>query len=723
MKRPFVVIGGGFLSGAFIASNIGINEHMAIIAICSFVCLFTLIIMKFSYKVPLVVFLALFVVGMATYSQSERIYSEKSFIKDSDGAYIEGEVSDIIKSSAGKRTYIILVDSINGESVEPFLMNLYSGYNREVDYYDEVNFYADVIVPTPSATFDSYNYYKSKGVYLLGFLSDEVDMNITSFGVDSQSLMYKIKTLNDDLSSEIDKYFDQKQAVVMKNLLLSTDDYDETNLDISYDKTGLSHLFSISGLHLSILFSFVYFIFTKLGLSKRYSSIAAMGFILFFVAFTGFNIPTIRAGIMVGMLLLGNVFRLKSDSVNSLFIAGVLIVATNIFSIRDVGFIMSFLSVGAIIILHPIISEYVISKNKLKSDFAQKIVSLSCVSIAATIGILPVYIIIFKSMSTIFLISNLIVLPVSTIVLCLGFVFLIIVNFGAIDSITRILSEITAGFIDLQNHLVEVFADFELAVMGLDNEMFFAWYLASVALLILSYVLRKRVKLLKASIVAICAVALFITPYTLFASKGEISLHTITDGNRTNIAITYANSATVILGSDNNYIDELTLNKLNAMGITKIDNLVIAYDEFEAYNDTEILAENIAVDNVFINKYNTFAKVIVPDFDVGANIYEIDDMTINIKDNLSINFYYDRKSLITSINTDVFGGCISAYYSIPQTEEYNIFCISGQTWGEQVDIPMGQAVILDRQYDEIRVNSEYVYAIDGDLKLVISGGR
>ena len=105
----------------------------------------------------------------------------------------------------------------------------------------------------------------------------------------------------------------------------------------------------------------------------------------------------------------------KLDILNSIAISLIIILIYNPFLIRDVSLILSYLGTIGIINLNKPIS------NSLEKYINKKIASMLAVTISAQIMVLPVIILEFNSFSMVFLISNLLAIPITGIIILLGY--------------------------------------------------------------------------------------------------------------------------------------------------------------------------------------------------------------------------------------------------------------------------------------------------------------
>lgn len=216
----------------------------------------------------------------------------------------------------------------------------------------------------------------------------------------------------------------------------------------SFNKNNLSHMLSISGMHISYLMLFINLV-TKF-IKSRYKSIAVILFLFFFMELTG-NTPSVnRACLTIILTLLAPFFHKKASNINNIAIASMFLLIQNPHIITDLGFIYSFLGTFGIIFIYPILKEKIeilIINKKLfflqsltKYNFINRVIKqilFYCkesvlITISANIFILPIVIYKFNNISLVFILANLIIGPILVISILMSFSLIILNIFNFI---------------------------------------------------------------------------------------------------------------------------------------------------------------------------------------------------------------------------------------------------------------------------------------------------
>lgn len=183
----------------------------------------------------------------------------------------------------------------------------------------------------------------------------------------------------------------------------------------AYSDTGLVHIIAISGMHLGMIYGLCMILFgwmDKLYL-KWLKTIIILCIIWGFTLITGAGPSITRAAVMFSCLLLGNILQQKTEPINNLAAAALMLLLYDPNMLYDVGFQLSFTAVLSIMIFYPLIFRWFWYSNLL----IKYLWSLIAVTLAAQIFTTPIAIYHFHQFPNYFLFANLIAIPLSGIIL------------------------------------------------------------------------------------------------------------------------------------------------------------------------------------------------------------------------------------------------------------------------------------------------------------------
>ncbi len=194
-----------------------------------------------------------------------------------------------------------------------------------------------------------------------------------------------------------------------------TNDLDR-DLVKAYSNTGVVHIIAISGMHLGLIYVLLVWIFAKtpvINRSKILQLILMLTCLWLFAILTGAAASVIRSAVMFSFIAVGNNIAKKSSIYNSMAASAFVMLCYNPYFLWDVGFQLSYLAVVGIIVFQPAIYNWWYVKNKL----ANEIWKLMAISLAAQILTFPICIYYFHQFPNLFLLTNIIAVPLSSAIL------------------------------------------------------------------------------------------------------------------------------------------------------------------------------------------------------------------------------------------------------------------------------------------------------------------
>ena len=184
----------------------------------------------------------------------------------------------------------------------------------------------------------------------------------------------------------------------------------------AYSNVGVVHLIAISGMHLALIYYFLVWLFARIPVIKK-SRFLRLTLILsclwFFSLLTGAPGSVLRAAVMFTFIAIGSSFGKQNSIYNSLAISAFILLCYDPFLLWDVGFQLSYLAVLGIVLCQKYIYNWFYFSNKIVNAGWK----LASVSLAAQVFTLPICVYFFHQFPFLFLLSNLVAIPLSTIAL------------------------------------------------------------------------------------------------------------------------------------------------------------------------------------------------------------------------------------------------------------------------------------------------------------------
>lgn len=424
MKRPFAVIGFSMLVVSLLTLNINFKSAVALlIGATAVFCVF--LIFRKLRKYQIMIFSA-FAVVIYVVSHIFAQYGYYNAIIDfGKQTEIKGVVCQTPQETDYAYTYIIKLEDEN------YKIRYVSKDNRMFCEGDVVSGF--VVAGDDSFNEDFFENSLSTKIYFTFFEDDKSYLETTGEIHDFYANIGKVKTW---FSNIIDLYLPGESGAIAKAMTIG-DKSEITDKTIDYfNYSGTSHLLVISGLHLT-LWSIGLMRFAE-KFSKLRKHTAPIGLLCLFTysALTGFSVSVIRAGAMIGAVLLGKALRRDADSINSIGLALAFILTINPFAALSASLWFTVMStLGILVFADKIIlsiNNWCKNKRFTKNSIVTTVITTTAISISTTIFTLPVFIVKFEMVPIVSFVSNLVMIDLALVLMVLTVV-------GAIFHATGIL--------------------------------------------------------------------------------------------------------------------------------------------------------------------------------------------------------------------------------------------------------------------------------------------
>lgn len=443
--RPLAIT--GFTVFLVLFLSVYVSEDLSLASICAGALLFiiTVIFKKLRIKIyPFFIAASLISGGMLFIVNNDYdVKNIQSFI-NGEVSHISGCLTDYPERSDSRYYYYIRVSEINGKTVDTDL-RLSLPKSIEAEPFDI--FEADVTLYSigKSAGIDIERYFRSKGIVLGGYADSYDDDSVIIRKNDNKPFIHIFTDLRHTIEQRILEKLPNEYGGTVIALLLGDKSYISEELNDKIRLAGIASVFAVSGLHLSIWVMGLYSILEELLVKHRLKIIICLAFTLFFMALTGFSPSVCRSGFMMILLLAGCFFFLRSDSLNSLGFAVLVLCCINPFVVSDTGFLLSFAATFGIIVIYPVINNRFI--KRVNNTGLRAIASALCVSFTAVIGALPVTVFCIGYLCTYTLITNLLVTYPAAVCMVAGGITAIFSNTGFISDISATVAGLVAKYI------------------------------------------------------------------------------------------------------------------------------------------------------------------------------------------------------------------------------------------------------------------------------------
>jgi competence protein ComEC len=218
-----------------------------------------------------------------------------------------------------------------------------------------------------------------------------------------------------------------REYAVISAILLGQTDKIDPELIRDYSGSGAIHVLSVSGMHVGLIFlslSILLSFLDKIKHGKPIKTILMLMAIWFYALLTGLSPSVIRAATMISFIITGKSLKRDADTLNILFASAFFILAFNPLLIADVGFQLSYLAVGGIVLINEEITKFFTPSNYLLN----KLWECTAVSLSAQLITTPLSMLYFHQFPNYFLLTNIVVFIFAAVVMYAG-IFVILVSF------------------------------------------------------------------------------------------------------------------------------------------------------------------------------------------------------------------------------------------------------------------------------------------------------
>ncbi len=507
----------------------------------------------------------------------------------------------VIKKSIDESQIIIKADKICYDEKEinnvdkKIIINIRD--ENKINEGTTIKVNSQFLQPIPATNryvFDYKKYLMNNKIQGTMFVSND-DIKI----IKEEGFLYKIrnKTLV-NISNLIDNSTDDKNSKILKSVIFGETDYLEGDFLKDIRRTGIAHIFAVSGLHIGIFILVFSFIFKLLGLNVNKSKITIVLFLWMYGFAIGFPVSILRALVIYSILVLGEVLYRKNSPFNSISLAALILLIYNPLWAFDVGFQLSFTTTLVIYLYIAYISP------KFKNKYISKILLIPFIQI----GIIPILAYYFNYISIFSFLGNLILVPLFSIIL--SFCFIGIVISLILLPVGEIILSVTNIQLNIFNYILDII--FNIPILGIriftPQITFLFFYYILVLFLVYNFNKNKTDKLtnfLYMSIFIFFVIHVFI-PLN-FNRTLEVSFLDVGQGNAS--IISYKNKIIMIdaggdIYSNYNKGEEEIPDYLIKKGIFKIDLAFISHYHEDHYCSIEEVSEIAEIEDIFVYDTN-----------------------------------------------------------------------------------------------------------------------
>ena len=441
---------------------------------------------------------------------------------------------------------------------------------------DKIKVLGEIYLPKENTTKNLFNYRKylsTKNIYHL------LKINQYKKVSNNKNIFYFIK------QTILDHF---KKNPYLNILLIGDNSYIKKEISKSYQNNGLSHLFSVSGMHVSLIASIISKLLSKLNENKKTLIISI--FLLLYLQIVGLQAAVIRGVLFYILIQINKVFNLNIKLINLFILTLSITLLINPKFIYDLGFQYSF-SISFVLIY--------------LSDILNGKYSLLKVSLISFIVSIPISLYNFHELNFTSIIFNLFFVP---------FIVKIIFPLTTIVSIFTFL-------IPLYNILTNLMEKFSLLCTKVSILKFtfmhlqIYFYIIYIIIIILIIINLKKKKYYPIYLLILILFIHYLIPS--FQNKKYLYMLDIGQGDS---IILHINKETILIDTGGNIssetstiVENTTIPTLKSLGIKKIKYLILSHGDYDHMGESINLVENFKIENVIFNtgKFNYLEQELI----------------------------------------------------------------------------------------------------------------
>lgn len=500
------------------------------------------------------------------------VKTEPAFALCGKTAAVCGRVTETAPTENGA-AFVLENCEINGRQTG-LSVTVYASSPPEAALWDTARFTSVRFAAAPRKTVFLYHTL-SEGRVLTGFArGGEVAASYRG-----GSPRYRIALLRRDAQARIFSALPEPDAGIASALLLGTSDTLPDSFRSALRTAGASHIFAVSGMHLSVWCGVIFLVLQRRARTKLWANAGVIGFLLFFVFFTGFSVSVLRAGLMLFTVLCGRLLKKPADGLNSLGFSVCVLLLANPFLAGNVSFLLSALATTAILLLFPL---FRVNGGPKRSAAAvlrapgEASANGAVLSLCALLFTLPVSGAFFGGISLLAPVSSFFcALPAEGAMLsaagglCLRF-------WPAASDLCFRGSAVCCGAI---RTLTDRLQALDFLYVGVRNDLVVIWYVGTPIAAAAAYLLSKR-NFKNAVNALLFSAALLLTACGALrlAETGKTTLHLTANGNAAAVCLETGGSA-ILIGAGGDYeAAQRTETALLNAGIVRLDALIVPSD-------------------------------------------------------------------------------------------------------------------------------------------------
>lgn len=505
------------------------------------------------------------------------------------------QLGERLKSSGKNNRYIGQILSINEkESCGKVIVNFVKDKTNQTLENGTViglkcEFYLNRNPSNPNQ-FDYSKYLENQQIYAQVYTDLKSIYSSQKF---SKGIQYYGSKIRNTIIHNLEKrHFKKDELSIVIALILGQQQDISKEVLLNYQYAGAIHILSVSGLHVGFILLFIIKLLKPIPNNRKGLLIKLITTLLALWSFgiiAGLAPSVVRSVTMFSFVAIGLFLKRSVNIYHSLLVSMFLILLFRPSFLFDVGFQLSYLALFFIIWLQPLFASIWTPKNKIINYFWEIIT----VSFAAQIGTLPLSIYYFHQFPGLFFVTNLIILPMLSIILAIA---LIVVVLAGLDYVPFFLICVLEKSIQQLNSIISWVASLEDFIFK-DIPMNLLMMLTSYLMIIAIFIWMKKANY-RNLVVALTSIITFQTGSFYTKYETQTKKEFIVFNQKKGSLITQRNATDVIVfTSEKNVkpLDNWSLQSYLVGNFCRVEKIHSLYNVYHFNNKKIALIDNSGV--------------------------------------------------------------------------------------------------------------------------------
>lgn len=309
---------------------------------------------------------------------------------------------------------------------------------NEFNIDDRIRFNGYVVRPLESrnpGAFDYRRYLEIRGIAAVCNLGnfDQIEK------LDTQGSTGFIKSIVIPVRNYITRVFEESlpphHAALMRGFLIGDVRFIPADVYQRFKDTGTLHVLAASGSNVGYVTLTIFLVARLFHLPRRSRYLLAiMGVVIF--SFLAYNQPSVvRASVMAVVALIGLSLRRDQNWLNTISVAGLIVLAFHPLYLFDLGTQLSFAAAFALILFMPPLEPLLPKSQSIATRVARYFLIIFIGSIVAQLGVMPILLYHFHTVPLVSFLSNLVVVPLVGLAATVG---IVLVFMSALPFVTTV---------------------------------------------------------------------------------------------------------------------------------------------------------------------------------------------------------------------------------------------------------------------------------------------